>query len=292
MNLNDLTYFLAVAREGQLLAAARRVGTSQATINRRIGSLEQSLGVKLFHRSTKGCELTEAGQNLLPYASRIEAEALSLPSAVQPSDVEASGTIRIGAPDGFGVSFLAPRLGALMEQHPNLRVQLVPIPRAFSLSQREADLAITIGRPERGRLRGKKLTDYSLGLFASHQYLQVRGEPKSVEGLKNHQLVGYVEDLIFTSQLDYTSEISSDWQSRIEISSALGQLQAVRASGGIGLLHRFMASAEPDLVPILPQVQIRRSYWIVWHESLRNSRRVRAVVDFLDEAVKAASEEF
>lgn len=292
MNLNDLTYFLAVAREGQLLAAARRVGTSQATINRRIGSLEQSLGVKLFHRSTKGCELTLAGQNLLPYANRIEAESLSISSAVQPSDVGAAGTIRIGAPDGFGVAFLAPRLGALTARHPNLRVQLVPVTRAFSLSQREADVAITVGRPERGRLRGKKLTDYSIGLFASPQYLRDHGEPKCVEDLKGHKLVGYVEDLIFTSQLDYTSEVSADWESRIEISSALGQLHAVRASGGIGPLHRFMAAAEPGLVPVLPDVRISRSYWIVWHESLRNSRRVRAVVDFLDEAVKAASEEF
>ena len=84
---------------------------------------------------------------------------------------EVSGTVRIGAPDGFGVAYLAPRLGELTERHPTLSVQLVPVPRSFSLSRREADIAITVERPTEGRLVASKLVDYTLGLYASKAYL-------------------------------------------------------------------------------------------------------------------------
>lgn len=292
MNWNDLKCYLAVAREGQILGAARRLVTSQATVNRRIGELEQALGARLFERSTTGCALTEAGRNLLPHAERMESEALGISAALAPSDKTVAGTIRIGAPDGFGVSFLAPRLGMLLDRYPDLRVQLVPVPRVFSLSQREADLAITIGRPEKGRLLAKKLVDYSLGMYATKGYLEQCGAPHRVEDLKEHRLIGYVEDLIFTPQLDFNAQIAGDWRSSIEISSALGQLEAVRAGAGIGVLHRFMTVGDPDLVPVLPEIQLSREYWTVWHESLRNSRRVRAVVDFLDDIVDAERRQF
>ncbi len=83
------------------------------------------------------------------------------------TDTAIAGTVRVGAPDGFGVSFLAPRMGRLIERHPELKIQLVPVPRSFSLSRREADIAITLERPEQGRLVSSKLTDYTLGLYAS-----------------------------------------------------------------------------------------------------------------------------
>jgi hypothetical protein len=97
-------------------------------------------------------------------------------------DSSIAGTVRIGAPDGFGVSFLAPRLGRLIQRHPELRIQLVPVPRSFSLSQREADIAITLERPEQGRLVSSKLTDYTLGLYASQDYLQANGAPDDIDG--------------------------------------------------------------------------------------------------------------
>ena len=292
MNWNDLKFFLAIAREGQMLGAARRLGASQATVNRRLGALEHALGAKLFTRMTTGCELTETGRNLLPHAETIEAEMLGAAAALRPADAAVSGVVRIGAPDGLGVAFVAPRLSKLSDRHPDLRIQLVPMPRVFSLSQREADVAITIGRPEHGRLRAKKLTDYSLGLYAAQDYLERQGAPQSVQDLKNHRLIGYVEDLVFTPQLDFTAEITPDWRSTIEVSSAIGQQEAVRAGGGIGVLHNFLAVNDPTLVRVLTHVDLTRGYWTVWHESLRNSRRISAVVSFLDDIVRAARADF
>lgn len=285
MNWDDLRYFLAVAREGQMLGAARRLGVSQALLSRHIAALEDASGARLFNRNTRGCSVTEDGQALLAMAERVEAEVLSGLSEVRGREGVA-GTVRIGTPDGFGSAFLAPRLGDLRKRYPDLRIQLVPVPRNFSLSEREADIAIMVGRPEKGRLRCRKLIDYRLGLYASQAYLGRAGVPEKAADLKSHILVGYVDDLIYTPELHYTRDVLRDWHSQIEVSTAVGQFEAVRAGAGIGILHMFMAAREPFLVRLLPEVYVERSYWTVWHENLRVARRVQAVVDMLDGMVR------
>ncbi|MBL1434898.1 MAG: LysR family transcriptional regulator [Rhodobacteraceae bacterium] len=285
MDWNDLKYFLAVAREGQILSGARRLGVSQATLNRRVSNLERALNTTLFNRSTLGCELTPQGIALMERATRIETETLKISTTLSKPESPVSGTIRIGAPDGFGVAFLAPRLHLITEKFPDLSVQLVPIPRHFSLSRREADIAVTIGRPEKGRLRARKLTNYSLGLYASKNYLSEHGSPASIEALEKHKLVGYVEDLIFTPALNFSAHFLNNWRSSIEVSSALGQLEVVRAGGGIGILHDFMVRDMPDLLPILPDKRLNRSYWTVWHEDLKNSPEIIEVARFLTDIV-------
>lgn len=293
MNWDDLKFFLAVAREGQILGASKKLDVSQATLNRRISNLEQALETKLFDRSTTGCMLLPPGQVLLRHAERIESEMILARSDLKDDTQVLSGTVRIGAPDGLGVSFLAPRLHRLSDRHPQLQIQLVPMPRVFSLSQREADIAITIGRPKKGRLRVRKLTDYSLSLYASQRYLGEHRIPVRLADLHQHRLVGYVEDLIFSPELEYNKQILSDWRSTIEISGVIGQFEAVRSGAGIGILHDFMARNDSSLQSVLPdETRLSRSYWMVWHESLKNSRRVQAVVDFLLEVVQESADSF
>ncbi len=292
MNWENLKYFLAVAREGQFLAAARRMKVGQATLNRRISALEDDLGAKLFERSTSGCVLTPTGLDFLSHAERVEAEALRMQRSRGRRQGEVEGVLRIGAPDGFGVAFLAGKLGRLKQRHPGLVVQLVPVPRAFSLAQREADIAVTVSRPARGRLLMKKLTDYSLGLYAARDYLARADAPKDVQALIDHPHIGYVEDLIYAPELDFSRELPISWPVSIEVSGALGQFEAVRSGAGIGFLHRFMAEPVPELVRLLPEVNIARSYWTVWHESLRDSARIQAAVAFLDDVVGEARSAF
>lgn len=285
MNWDDVRLFLSVARSGQFLSAARKLGVNHATLSRRISALEAAIGTQLFLRSTNGCELTEEGQRLLAGAERMETEMLNAQANLGRVDTAVAGTVRIGAPDGLGVSFLAPRLGRLTARYPDLKIQLVPVPRSFSLSQREADIAITIERPEQGRLMFSKLTDYSLGLYASADYLADYGTPDDVEALKRHRRIGYVEDLIFSPSLNFTGEIMRDWDAAFEISSATGQTEAVRSGAGIGILHNYIAGQYPELLRIMPHLTISRSYWTAYHESARQLVRVRTVVDFLQELV-------
>lgn len=177
MNWDDVRMFLAVARSGQILGAARRLQLNHATVARRLDQLEAALGARLLERSPNGCALTDAGVAFLDRAERMESEMDLARQAVASDRMDLSGTVRVGAPDGFGTDFLAPRLGSLLARHPRLRVQLVPVPRAFSLSRREADIAITVDRPDQGRLVAQKLIDYSLGLFASSAYIEAFGAP-------------------------------------------------------------------------------------------------------------------
>jgi DNA-binding transcriptional LysR family regulator len=281
MNWDDVRVFLAVARSGQLLQAARRLGVNHATVGRRVSSLESALKAKLLERSTTGCALTPAGEEFLLAAERMEAEMLAVRASIAGADVEVSGTVRIGAPDGFGVAFLAPRLGALMDRFPDLTIQLVPVPRSFSLSRREADIVITVDRPEHGRLVARKLVDYTLALYASRDYLAAHGAPHQMSDLRAHRLVGYVQDILFSSSLDYSRALDRNWRARFECASALGQAEAVRAGVGIGILHKFIARRDPDLVQLLPDWALSRAYWTVYHESTRSLRRITAVSDFV-----------
>jgi len=286
MDWDDIRHFLAVAREGQILGAARRLGISQATLSRRIAALEAALGQRLIDRTTRGSVLTEQGRALFVTAEKVEGALMAVASELAgPEGI--AGTVRIGTPDGFGAAFLAPRLGALRAAHPGLRVQLVPVSRSFSLSEREADLAIMVGRPDKGRLRVRKLTDYTLGVYAARAYLARHGTPADPAALRGHDLVGYVDDLMHTPELAYTTEVLRDWRSTVEIATAVGQLAAVRGGAGIGVLHDFMVAGDPDLMPLFPEIRVERTYWTVWHENLRADRPVQAVVEFLDAAARA-----
>ncbi|MGR9448001.1 LysR family transcriptional regulator [Rhizobium leguminosarum] len=287
MNWDDVRIFLAVARTGQILAASRRLGLNHATLSRRLTSLEEALKTRLFIRRTNGCELTAEGEMFLASAERMETEMLAAQASLGHTDTAIAGTVRVGAPDGFGVSFLAPRMGRLIERHPELKIQLVPVPRSFSLSQREADIAITLERPEQGRLVSSKLTDYTLGLYASRDYLASRGTPGDIDALKAHPRIGYVEDLIFTASLNFSGEVMRSWDASFEISTAIGQTEAVRSGAGIGILHDYIARQYPELQRILPEVSIRRAYWTTYHETARDLMRVRSVADFLQELVSA-----
>ncbi len=286
MNWDDVRIFLAIARAGQILGAAKRLGLNHTTVARRLTALEETLSATLIARSTSGSSLTQAGEEFFLAAERMEAEMLSARAAIGNSDISISGTVRIGAPDGFGVNFLAPRLAKITSQYPELTIQLVPVPRSFSLSRRETDIAITVERPDQGRLVARKLVDYSLGLYAHKDYIAQYGAPSTTDDLADHRLIGYVDDLVVNASLAYAPEISRDWKPDFEVSSALGQFEAVKAGAGIGILHAFIAREETCLIPIMPEKTIKRAYWLAYHESARSLRRVTAVASLISELVE------
>lgn len=285
MNWDDVRIFLAVARAGQILGAAKRLELNHATVSRRVVALEEALKAKLFRRLTTGTELTEAGSRFLEVAERMEADMIAARAEIAGESDDIAGTVRIGAPDGFGVAFLARRLGGLVDRHPQLALQLVPIPRSFSLSRREADIAITVDRPTEGRLVAAKLVDYTLGLYASKDYAAAHGLPETAQQLARHRLIGYVPDLVVSPSLDYATEYLVNWPASYAVSSSLGQTEAVRAGAGIGILHAFIARNHDDLVPLPAFPVLKRAYWLVYHESVRPLRRIQAVSAYIGEIV-------
>jgi DNA-binding transcriptional LysR family regulator len=292
MDWDNIRVFLSVARAGQFSAAAHQLQVDDGTVSRRIGALEKSLGARLFDRQTTGCVLTTAGERLYISAEEIESELLRAQGDLSQSDVKHSGTVRIAAPDGFTTLFLCARLGKLKTKYPSLTIQLVPMSRTFSLSKREADLAITIERPKEGRLAARRLIDYSLHFYAAKSYLAEYGAPQNIVDLERHCLVTYVQDLIFADQLSFMPELYSPNYSRLECASAVGQFEAVRGGAGIGILHDYIVRRDPQLQIILPDVAFERSYWIVTHVDVRGLSRVRAISDFICAEVAAQRSTF
>lgn len=292
MNWDHLQVFLAVARHSQMLEAGRRLGLNHATVARRLDALEAALGTPLFHRRPNGSALTEAGEQLVPVAERIEAEVLAVAARMRAQEAEPSGTVRIGAPDGLGTLFLARELGLFASRYANLVIELVPLPRSFSLSRREADLAIGLDRPAHGRLILSKLSDYSLGLYAAKAYLDRAGTPESVADLAGHSAVSGVDDYAYASALDYTAFLQDRVARVFRCVGAVGQLEAVRAGAGIGILHDFAAAGLPDLVRILPETGFRRSYWLMSHPDDHGSRRIAACRDFLTRRFREERDRF
>jgi DNA-binding transcriptional LysR family regulator len=281
MDWDNVRAFLAVARQGQFLAAARALRVNQATMARRVTALEETLQATLFERSTTGAALTEAGRTLLVHAERMESEMIQAEADLARRDVQLSGPVRIGAPDGFSTYFLIPTLTAFAERHPLIDVQIVPMPVAVSLARREVDIAVTLEEPEAGRVVARRLVDYRLGIYGSKTYLDRYGRPQMVADLAAHRLIGYVESYAFTSALSYVRALFDGHHTRIECASAVGQLEAVKAGLGLGVLHHFIAEQCEGLEPVLTERQEQRHYWLMMHEDTRALGRVRALVDHL-----------
>ncbi|MCK0196928.1 LysR family transcriptional regulator [Ancylobacter sp. 6x-1] len=292
MDWDLIRVFLAVAREGQILAAARKLGLNHATVARRLDALEAALGSPLFDRRPPGSLLTEAGERLLPAAERIETELLGISDAMRGAGASVSGTVRIGAPDGLGNLFLAPALGTLAQAHPDLVIELVPLPRAFSISKREADLAIGLDVPAEGRLTVTWLGDYTLGVYAARAYVEAHGAPATLEEVARHRVVSGVEDYAYASSLDYAHVLAGRAQRLFRCAGVVGQMEAVRAGIGIGVLHDFAVRDVPELVRILPAIRFRRAYHLFAHPDTRDLARVAACHDFLIATFRENRERF
>lgn len=277
---NDLKYFLEVARIGTLSGAARVLSADHATVSRRITALEQALGRALFQRATNGYALTPAGEDLLVQAEQMEILALRTSAG---SDVASAigGVVRVVTADGFGNFFLSKHLPSFSETHPRLSVQLVPIQQIQSQTQRDGDIGITLtaGRP---RFVAERLADYGLGLYASAAYLAQHGAPASREALRSHRFIGYIEDLLFSRELDYLDEVSPGLRAQLQFSSLLGQVEATLADAGICVLPHFIAERYPALLPVLADaISIQRTYWMNITPEAQRVPRVRALAAFL-----------
>ncbi|MGL5168502.1 MAG: LysR family transcriptional regulator [Afipia sp.] len=292
MDWDKVRIFLEVARTGQILGAAKRLKLNHATVARKLTALEKDLKTKLVNRQTTGSSLTPSGVALLAAAERAESELLRVGSQLTSVAEKVSGTVRIGAPDGLGNYFLANHLGAFAAANPALVLQLVALPRTFSLAKREADIVVTLERPTEGRLISTKLTDYTLSIYASEGYLRSAAPILKPDDLADHLLITYIHDIIYSRALDYASTLNELVTRRYECGSVVGQVEAVRAGHGVGILHDYTAERYPELKRILPATRFTRSYWLVSHPDTHETRRVREVRRYIVAKVREARNQF
>ena len=287
MNWDDYRFFLAVSRSGRLSAAGQQLGVDHATVGRRVKALEDNLGTKLFDRSPQGYSLTDAGQRLVGAAENMESGAISAQAELGGQHNTISGTIRIGASEGIATAVLAKCAGELCRKHPELEIQIVALPRTFSLSKREADIAIALSPPTSGRLKFRKIANYKLHMYGTRKYLEAHETIRKIEDLTKIRGIGYVADLIYDKELDYIPLVSPDIKPHITSTSVHVQLEATLNHAGVCILHDFMAAQHRQLVKVLPdEISFTRTFWYVVHEDYARLERVKVVSDALIEAIR------
>ncbi|WP_228282682.1 LysR family transcriptional regulator [Brevibacterium atlanticum] len=282
MNFQDLRYFLALTRYGRLSIAAQRLEVEHTTIRRRVSALEKDLGVRLFDKTPSGWVLTAAGQRLLPHAQKIEQEADAAQAAVSDRKHRPQGTVRIVATDGFGGGVIAPSLGRLRAEYPEIDVELVTTSNLLSYAVGEFDIAVTLHRPERPGFSMTHLCEYDLRLYGNSRYLDQNPPISEERDLSAHDIVWFVESLLDLPELQSAQGLATKANIVFRTTNLFAQVEAAASGVGLGLLPCFLAHHDSRLQPVLhSRVRARRSFWMIVPSRLANTERVSAVCEHL-----------
>lgn len=285
---NDWRQFLAVARSGSTLAAARTLRVSQTTVARRIAALEEALGVALFERRPAGYVLTAVGSDLLPRAEKVEEAALAAETHGSAHRRSARGTVRITAEEIFSTALLAPHLLELRETWPEIRIEIDNTIGLRNLAAGEADIALrSISQPEGGGVAGRRIARDDWTLYCSAGYAERCGVPRTIEALRDHVIVGGGGGQLAREYNQWISAAGLKDRVTIEQGSASGLLSAVRTGLGIAALPCIVADGMPDLIRCAPPPEEKRYLWLLTHDRVRHQPAVRAVIDFLYERLSA-----
>jgi len=289
MDWSILRDFIAVAETGGLSQAARRLRVSQPTLSRRIAALEEQLKAQLFQRTPRGLLLTDAGEQVLTGARRVEEEALAIERQADAAQQKLTGTVRLSVTESLGALWLPKRLAAFHAQYPGVCVEVLVDNRAANLVRREADIAIRLFRPDQPDLIARHVGEVVMGLYGSRDYLARHGEPTQLVHLKNHFLVGFDENMGARNKPVQRLERCFGPEKIVHRSSSfIGQLSATLAGIGLGAHDCVIADAEPTLQRVMPETFDHRiEIWLVTHADMRRSGRIRAVYDFLAAAIAA-----
>jgi DNA-binding transcriptional LysR family regulator len=283
LDWNDLRYFLAVAETGSTLAAGRKLKVSQTTAARRIAALEESLGLALFERRQSGYALTPAGEALVEQARAVESSAAHFADAAAAQSRDVSGAVRLTASDIYAVTVLVPMLRDLHEAQPGVRIELVTSDFPLDLDAGEADVAMRASvMPKGAGLVARRIAPDPWTLYCSRDYAARHRRPHTAEDLRRHPIIGGGGEKIWPVYRAWLRRYDLEDAVVMEHGSATGLLAAVRAGAGMAVLPSFMADRDPDLVQCLPPMKHDEvALWLMTHERLRRTPRVRAVMDFL-----------
>ena len=203
-------------------------------------------------------------------------EQLSLHASSAPMEV--AGMVRVGVSEGLGVQLLAAPLARLTQKHPKLSVDLLALPRLMHLSRREADIVISLERPKRSTVVVSKLADYHLYLYGERQYLARKPLVRSSDDLRHHQFIDYVDDMLFSKELQLLPQLHKPAQYVFRSTSIAAQYAAVCAGAGLAVLPAFLAGRDPRLQRVLPEtVKFQRTFWMSMPEELKDMQRIQTV---------------
>lgn len=285
---DDVRVLLTLVRRGSLKRAAEELGVNISTVSRRLDGLEEGMGIRLFDRTPEGTKPTAAAEQLLPFAERMEAAAMGLQRGVEALEVEPEGEVRITAPPGVVDHFLAPRVSAICDRYPRLRIHILSAIAYADLTRREADVALRLNRPEAGDLVAKRLAAEGWSVVASPEHAEELGRLRRAEQAR---WVTWGPELAHLPDRRWVDQHVPADRCALVTNSMTAQLEAVRAGYGVMLAPSVYATLRG-----LAAVSLGRSVktslatlpvgslWLVGHRAHRQVPRIAAVWGWLEEA--------
>lgn len=287
MDWDDIRYFLSVSRTGSIRGAAVQLGVNHSTVSRRIGQLEKQLNVRLFDKLPTGYVITPAGEEIIGFAYQIEEQSNAMERQIYGRDTELSGNLRVTLTEALATHLLMPDFEKFSQTYPGIHLEIVISDDEFSLSKREADVAIRVTNsspPE--HLIGRRVLSYAKCIYASREYFKrhdIENNPSSLNW------IGWDDDIPFPSWIKNSEYPTSSIKH--QVSHIIVQLAAAKAGLGISILPCFIADPEPSLQR-LPnaKVNLDRDIWLLTHHDLRQTARVRVFTEFMADAIRAHSD--
>jgi len=285
---SDLRHFLAVARNGSTLAAAKTLGVSQSTVHRRVSALESYLGRRLVQRHPTGYRLTKLGEEMRPLAERVETSVADFERRIASRDPDLVGTVRIGCPATAANRLM--KSGVLDKFHarfPGLRIEFLMSEDFVDLGKGEADLAIRQGAPQDKALIIRRIADVPWAVFASNAYIMRHGRPGRPENIKDHFIVEFDGLLAEHAAGRWMRSVAPGAVSAARGNSVPEVLLAVKSGVALAPLPMPLAASDTDLVLVLgPRPELTFPFFLVTHRDMNDTPRVRAFMNFVTDELK------
>lgn len=279
LDWDDLRVFMAALRAGSMAAAGKTLGVNASTVHRRIGRLEARLGVRLAERGRSGLEATAAGRDLLAGIEAMEQAADSAALRLAGQDLQLEGVVRITAPDDIAAKLLLPMLRDFHERFPGIRIELPLDNRFLSLTRREADVAIRPTREPPPNLAGRRIGPLASAVYGVARFAD--GRP-----LAALPWIGWDEGSGPPPLNDWQRRNLPAESLRLRSNSMLNQALAAEAGLGVAILPCFLGDSFPSLERLAEDPAWKTELWLLTHPDLRQAARVRALLDFLYEALR------
>jgi DNA-binding transcriptional LysR family regulator len=285
---NDLRYFLAVAQSGSTLAAAKALGLSQSTVHRRLAALEDSLGRRLFHRHPTGYQLTKLGEQMRPYAERIEASVASFERHLDSCDPRQIGKVRVACPASAAHRLMRSRvLDKFHARYPGMRAEFVMTEGFLDLAQGEADLAIRQGAPQDEALIARRIADVPWAVFAARTYVERHGRPERPEDIADHSVIEYAGAMKDHAAAQWMRSVAPGAAVTARGNSVSEVLMAVKSGVGLAPLPVPFAAHDNDLVTVVdPLPELTYPFYLVIHRDMKHAPRVRAFLNFVTAEIR------
>ncbi|WP_422344710.1 LysR family transcriptional regulator [Parasphingorhabdus sp.] len=279
MDWEDIKTFREVMHGGTVRAAAKSLGVHHSTVSRRIEHLERALGVMLFERRPEGYFPTSAGEELARAAGVFADDLIAVERHIAGRDNDLTGTIRVTMAEPFATSMFAARLPEFCDAYPGLELEILTSYDLLDVARREADIAIRMDNNPPDALVGKRLFAYTTSIYAHPDYLA------------RHDFVNQPEQARWLGWTDRESRFP-DWTQDTEFArvpvwgnfaSIAMQIQMARAAMGLVMIPCIAGDSTPELVRATDRDPTpSRDIWILTHDDLRRTARIRAFMDFAE----------